>query len=78
MSSKNLAKNLATKNLQVKNLCKKNPASPAAAGCYCGAGGLLSQQGVDAAHVGCRVFGQPTFGQQGLVEQDVGQVVKLR
>ena len=37
---------------------------------------LSHQQGIDAAHIGRRVFGQAALGQQGLVEQHVREVVE--
>ena len=35
------------------------------------------QQGIHPLDVGCRVFRQAAFGQQGLVEQDVGEVMEV-
>ena len=34
------------------------------------------QEGVDSADVGCGVGGEAAFGEQGLVEDDVGQVLE--
>ncbi len=38
---------------------------------------VLHQKRVDAFHIGGRVLGQTALGQQGLVEQDVRQVVEM-
>jgi hypothetical protein len=55
--------------------CQPSPEQPARARSI--AGSWLNQQRIHAPHISRRVFRHAAFGQQGLVKQDVGEVVEV-